>query len=265
MIDTSVELFPWPFRRVPGDQPADLVARLRNKRVTQAWVGSNEALLMRDVSAVNMRLADACREHGPKFLVPFGTVNPKQPDWQEDLRRCHEVYHMPGIRLYPNYHGYTLDDPLLTDLFTLAAKRNLMVQIAASMEDPRVQFPLMMVHSVNPSPLGGLSKQFPNLRFLLLSRGNWGGGITSNTPNGTAQMTREVAQAENIWFDIATVECVGGVKRFMTSTSPTRVVFGSHYPFFYFDSALFKVWEAELPAEQAHAVLEGNAHKLLKG
>jgi hypothetical protein len=265
MIDTSVELFPWPFRRVAGDEPAELVARLRAKGVTQAWAGSNEALMMRDVSAVNSRLAAACRQHGPNFLVPFGTVNPKQPDWQEDLRRCHEVHHMPGIRLYPNYHGYTLDDPVAAELLSMAASRKLLVQIVLSMEDPRVQFPLMMVHSVNPAPLADLSQRIPNLRLLLLGRGNWGGPITANTPNGTGQMTPEVAKSENIYFDIAMVEGVGGVKRFMEETSPSRVVLGSHYPFFYFDSALLKVWEANLPPEQAQAVLEGNARRLLKG
>jgi hypothetical protein len=104
----------------------------------------------------------------------------------------------------------------------------------------------------------------PNLRLLLLGRGNWGGPITANTPNGTGQMTQEIAQAENIYFDISNVEGVGGVARFMARTSPTRVVFGSHSPFFYFDSALLKVWEASLPEDQTKAVLEGNARALLK-
>lgn len=265
MIDTCVELFPWPFRRVAGDEPADLVARLRAKGVTQAWAGSNEALLMRDVAAVNLRLAAACREHGPNFLVPFGTVNPLQPDWQEDLRRCHEVHHMPGIRLYPSYHGYALDAPAAADLLRMAANRQLLVQIALSMEDPRVQSSLMMVHSANPVPLAALSQSIPNLRLLLLGRPNWGGPVSAEAPNGTGKMTPEVAKAENIYWDISTVEGVGGVKHFMEATAPSRVVFGSHYPFFYFDSALLKVWEADLPPDQAHAVLEGNARRLLKG
>jgi hypothetical protein len=77
-------------------------------------------------------------------------------------------------------------------------------------------------------------------------------------------MTPGIAHADNIYFDMAMIEGVGGVARFIAETSPSRVVFGSHYPFFYFESGLLKIWEAGLPDDQTHAVLEGNAQALLK-
>ncbi len=36
IVDTNVYLSRWPFRRLPGDEPADLVAKLRSRNVTQA-------------------------------------------------------------------------------------------------------------------------------------------------------------------------------------------------------------------------------------
>jgi hypothetical protein len=235
MIDTNVHLFQWPFRRLPGDDPADLVARLRTQGVTQAWAGSYEALVHRDVEGVNARLAAACRRYGSGFLIPFGTVNPKQPDWQEDLRRCQEVHKMPGLRLYPNYHGYTLADPVVGELFSRVAGRKMLLQIALCMEDPRTQFPLMPVPKV-----------------VLLN------------DERAAVHVREFAPAGNVHFDIAMVEGTGGVGRLVTSLPPGRVVFGSHYPFFYFESALLKVREAGLAPQQVQAVLEDNARALLK-
>ncbi|HKV41049.1 MAG TPA: amidohydrolase family protein, partial [Blastocatellia bacterium] len=187
IVDTNVNLFRWPFRRLAGDDPADLVKRLRDKGVTQAWAGSFEGLLHRDVAGVNLRLAAACREQGPNFLVAFGCINPKLPDWQEDVRRCHEDHRMAGIRLYPGYHGYTLEDPAFAELLAIAAKRRLIVQIALSMEDPRTQFPLMRVPPVDPAPLGRLIQHTRNLRLVLLNRGYWGGSRASNVS--------EIAQA----------------------------------------------------------------------
>ena len=255
MIDTNVDLFQWPFRRMEGDDPASLVANLRKKGVTQAWAGSFEGLIYRDMGGVNARLAAAAKQHGPNFLVPFGSINPKLPDWQEDVRRCVEVYKMPGIRLHPNYHGYTLDDPVAGELLALAAGKNLLVQIAISMEDIRTQSPLMVIHPVDPGPLAGIVKHTPNLRIQLLNAGYHGG---VNTPHAG-----EMMKLDDIYFDFACLENVGGVAKLVEETSPQRVLFGSHYPFFYFESSYLKVYEARLPPDQTHAILEGNARALL--
>ena len=256
MIDANVSLFRWPFRRVVGDEPADLVANLRKKGVTQAWAGSFEGLLHRDVAGVNARLADACRRHGPDFLVPFGTLNPKQPDWQEDLRRCVEVHKMPGIRLHPNYHSYTLDDPAVAELLALTESRKLLVEIALAMEDERTQYALMRIPPVDPAPLLELARRMPNLRLVLVNAGYQGVHSTEHIP--------ELGKTGNIYFDIARIEGIGGGAGLVEQVSPSRVVFGSHYPFFYFESAFLKVREANLPEDQAQAILEGNARALLQ-
>ena len=54
---------------------------------------------------------------------------------EEDLRRCVETHKMPGIRLYPAYHGYTLDHPDFFRLLADSAQRNLLVQIVLRLED----------------------------------------------------------------------------------------------------------------------------------
>ena len=87
MIDTHAYLSRWPFRRLAGDEPTEFVARMGEQGVGQAWVGSFDGLLHRDVGAVNARLAADCRAH-PGLLVAFGSVNPTLPDWQEEVRRC---------------------------------------------------------------------------------------------------------------------------------------------------------------------------------
>ena len=136
-IDTNAYLSRWPFRRLAGDNPSALVSHMREQGVTEAWVGSFDGLLHRDVGGVNARLADDCRNFGNGMLVPFGTINPKLPDWQEDLRRCRELHRMPGIRLHPNYHGYSLVDPEFSDVLRRASAAGMIVQLAVQMEDER--------------------------------------------------------------------------------------------------------------------------------
>ena len=250
MIDTNANLSRWPFRRLAGDDPADFVARQRKAGVTQAWVASFDGLLHRDVGGVNARLAADCKQHGGGLLIPFGTVNPKLPDWQEDLRRCREVHRMPGIRLHPNYHGYTLADSEFAEVLRRAADAGMIVQLATQMEDERTQFPLMRVPRVDLAPLAEIVAGVPSLRLVIL-----------NAPRDP--LRKKIAAAGNVYFDIAMVEGVGGVGAMASEISAQRVVFGSHFPLFYLQSAALKITEAGFSAADEKAILEDNARRLL--
>lgn len=252
-VDCNVTLERWPFRRLILDEPNKLAAKLKSRGVTQAWAGSFDGLFHRDIAAVNQRLTDACQRAGMDFLRPFGTVNPVMPDWQDDLRRCHDVHKMPGIRVHPNYHGYTLDDPRFTELLSLAAECGLIVQLALSMEDERTQHARHFVPHVDPKPLASIVAKLPNLKLVLLN-------AFRSLPVPKAA---EVAKAGQVWFDIAMLESVAGVAKLIEQVSPERVLFGSHSPLFYFESSELKLVESGLPESVLQQIRLENAGRLL--
>jgi predicted TIM-barrel fold metal-dependent hydrolase len=253
MIDVNVSLSRWPFRRLPLDEPAALVAALRRLDVTQAWAGTFDGLLHRDVAGVNRRLADDCRAHGDGLLIPFGTVNPTLPDWREDLHRCHEEHRMPGIRLHPNYHGYGLDDPRLAALLDEAAGRSLLVQVVAAMEDERTQHPLVRVPPVDPAPLATLVARRPTVRMILLN--------ASLQPDGDP--LRRLVETGRIWIDTAMLEGIAAIERVVAAIGSGRLLAGSHAPFYAPDAAPLKRQEAALKEADERAIAEGNARALL--
>jgi hypothetical protein len=112
-------------------------------------------------------------------LIPFGSVNLAWPDWQEDVRRCHEVHKMPGLRIYPGYQPFDLSHPAL--------------------------------------------------------EGNGAVGRMIGTITGlpTARVPVE------------------------------RIVFGSHAPYFPLETAILKLMESSLEAQQLQAIMQGNARRLL--
>lgn len=253
MIDVQVYLSRWPFRRLPGDEPSALAAALRRRGVTQAWTGAFDGIFHKDIAGANARLAATCRQYGPGLLVPFGSVNPKLPDWREDLGRCAEEFRMPGIRLHPNYHGYALGDPSFAELLRLAAARRLIVQLVLSMEDERTQTPLMRVPDVDLSPLPELLKKQQDARIAVLNADHL----------HAVEVARKLSASGGAWFDFCMVEGVGGVARLVRELSADRVLFSSNYPLYYFESAMLKVREAGFTDAERSAILEGNARKLL--
>lgn len=231
IIDTNVHLGRWPFRRLRGDgSAAELAELLRAKGVTQAWAGGFEGVFHLDVAGANARLAEACRGG---FFLPFGTVNPALPDWEEDLRRCHDVHRMPGIRLYPGYHDYALDDPRLAALLRAAAERKLLVQVALKLEDVRVQHRLARVPAADPALLPDVD----GLRLMLLN----------------APADRRFA------VDISAVEGAAA----LAALPAERLLFGSHAPFLTWDAAALKVKEAGLDEGRRTSILSSNARRLL--
>lgn len=253
LIDVNVNLSRWPTRSVRGDDSASLVAMLRRHGVSQAWAGSFDGLLHKDIAAVNARLADECRRHGRGMLVPIGSINPNLPGWEVDLRRCSEEHRMSGIRVHPNYHGCKLDQPEFARLLRLAADRRLIVQLALVMEDERMMHPLLRVEPVDVTPLASLVRQTPGLRLVLLN--------ALRTLRG--QPLRELIAAGEVCVEISMLEGVGGVANLLTEVPVNRVLFGSHAPLFYFESSLLKLKESPLTEEQLRAIRLENAQRFL--
>ncbi len=250
IIDSNVDLFRWPFRRLPLDNTDKLVQKMRNLNIGQAWAGSFEGLLQRDINGVNQRLAETCARY--EELIAFGSINPSLPDWENSLQICRETHQMPGIRLHPNYHAYTLDDPRFARLLELADEAGLLVQIAVTMEDVRTQSPLLRVADVDLKPLPALMENLPGLKVQLLNL-----RPRSVLPAG-------IASRPNLSFDTARIDSTDGLAKLLRRLPSDRLMFGSHAPFLIPEAALIRVAESRLSDAELKFLLRGNAEKVLK-
>ena len=246
LVDTNVSLFHWPFRRLPFDSADRLVNKLGQLGIVEAWASGLDALLHRDVSAVNERLWLQCAKH--KMLRPVGAVNFALPGWERDLQQCAEGG-MHAIRIYPSFHGYDLADagPLLT----AAESAELILQIVVIMEDPRTQHRLARVPETDLAPLAALAKGHPKLAIQLL-----------NYRPRAADM-QELARCSNVYFDTSRVESVDGVPRLVDQVSARRVLFGSLAPLLIPEAAVIRVHESgELSSNQLQAVYGDSARRM---
>lgn len=245
IIDTNLSLHLWPFRRLPLDRTADLVAKLRELGVAQAWAASFDGILHRDLTAVNQRVADTCGQYDE--LIPIGTINPALPGWERDLQLCLGRHRMPGVRLYPNYHGYRIDHPHCIALLRQTAATNRFVQIAAQLEDPRTQHPLVQVPHVDLSLLPAVLQQCRGARVQIL-----------NT-RLTGTLARQLAGTAGIYFDSSHIDGTDGIATLSTTIPIDRLLFGSQAPLLIPEAALIRAVENRLGDGRLNQLLWQNA------
>ncbi|MDF1858988.1 MAG: hypothetical protein P1U87_02170 [Verrucomicrobiales bacterium] len=232
-VDSNVYLGEWPFRKLPHSGARELEPKLKSLGITEARTGSFEALFHRDLDAANATLSEQCQD---TIFLPYGAINPTLPNWERSLRRIKDEFGMRGIRLHPNYHGYSLDDPRFIALLQSAEKNDLPVQIAIRMEDVRTQHPKVSVPDVDTRPLPESLRAAPGVRVQLL---NALGSLRDS-------MTLERLGKLGVSFEIAMLEGIEGVRNQLDRAPNARLQFGSYAPFFSPEAALLKLQESIL-------------------
>jgi|LakMenEpi03Aug12_release.lakeMendotaPanAssembly.Ray.scaffolds.fasta_scaffold73292_4 hypothetical protein len=245
LVDVNFATGKWPFRELPKLNSE----ALKQLGITRAITGSLEALLTRDVAAVNARLVAVCKASGGVMLAA-GTLNPRLPAWREDLRRCREEHGMKVIRLHPNYHGYQLDEPLFAEMLDAILEFGMAVQIVAQMEDHRTQHPLVQVAPVDLKPLHDLLQARPKARVMVLN-------------TNATMITTALRGCVSLWIDCAMIEGVGGLENTLKIWPIEKLCLGTHAPFFYPESSLLKLVESDLSKTQMTSMTAVNARAFL--
>ena len=153
IVDVNVSLSRWPFRRLAGDEPAALVAKLRKMNVAQAWAGTFDGIFHKDIAAAQCPSGER--------LPALWTRTPcsVRLGQSEAAELAGRSATMPGRA---QDAGNTAASQLpwlqagrsgISGAVKLAAARKLIVQLALCMEDERTQHPLMRVAPVDCAPL----------------------------------------------------------------------------------------------------------------
>lgn len=240
--DCNVWLGSHPCRRLPWHDTATIATSLRQRGVTQAWACTFDAILHKDLASANTRLVAECKTTNG-LLLPVGAINLSLPAWQHDVEACARQHDMKIVRLLPGYHGYKLSDPAFAELLTLARQHKLLVQIVTQLEDERTQHALLRVPPVDLKPLPA------DARVMVLNA-------------NAAHIATALRGKKNI-IDTAFIEGVGGIENLLKDWPQEQLVFGSHAPWFYWESNGLKLQESILTPGQTQAITHINAARLL--
>ena len=146
------------------------------------------------------------------------------------------------VKLLPNYHMYDLDEKKLGKLVEITLRNNMVISLQMRVDDRRSQNFLLKVDDVKVSDAVRAISAFPEQTFIL-----------NNVLMSEVEILTE--SLENIYIDIAFVEQQDTLEQLFKKCSPDRVLFGSHCPFFYPESALYKLKYSRLDMEVLEKVM----------
>ncbi|HHT27142.1 MAG TPA: amidohydrolase family protein [Firmicutes bacterium] len=224
LIDTSVFVGNWPFQPLKENTCATLKRHLTSYGVTQAWVANVEAVLLPDPMYGNETLFTELPSD--PFFVPVVIINPTLATWRADLQYC-IAQGARAVKILPNYHQYTLDEPVVSELVQAAHADGLTLCVQMRITDERAHHPLMKVPCVPAAALAALAKQHPYARFLACAVFH-------------AELPR-LAGIANVWAELSHVESMETLVTALQVMGDDHLVFGSHSPFLYFKAVQAKL------------------------
>lgn len=262
-FDLNAWLGSWPFRDLRDNEPATLLARLERAGIERAAVSPIEAALHRNVQPANERLAALVEPYAGR-LWPMATINPRFPHWEQDLRRCHEILGMKGVRLFPRYHDYDANSPVAIDVATACAEAGLPIFLPHRLEDERQRHWMDPGRTLDLSQVAGLIGAVPDATFVITNMR----GVS-----GSDLWTRDELRDQRWFVDLSLSEVhyklhtspgsMRDLAEFIDAGGAPHLVFGTHAPFSYASAARVKAAVLPVDAATLEEICVTRAEKML--
>lgn len=255
IIDAHAFIGNWAFRRLRRNDAAGVVGMMEQFGISSACVASADAILYRDTHDGNKNLYDETRAHADRFVL-YATLNPAYAGWQRDLKECVDLG-FKALRLYPIYHGYSLEGPETLAIVDAATEAGLPVSFQCRTEDPRQKHWMDVMDNLEPERVLALAEQRPNTTFILLeSILGW--------PRESDNWKR--MHALPFYVELSRMTSVLGkdIEIMVGALGPDRVLFGTGFPFKTPSPAFLKLQCLDVDESAKDAIAGGNAARLLR-
>ncbi len=250
LIDVHAYIGHWAFRQLRHNSAEALVQRMDVHGIDRAVVASIHGILYKNVHLSNEELAEQIHLYRDR-LIPFATLNPTYPGWREDLRRCVEDLGLEGIRLYPQYHRYSLTDPAGLELIDAVTALGWTVQVPMRIVDRRQRHPWDLARDITPGEFVAAFSVRPETRWMVL--------------NGLGFDPTQLADSARFVIEISRMTSVlqRNIPILIEAIGAEHLVFGTGMPFKVPEPALLKLEALDVAAEVKERIAWRNAAEML--
>lgn len=243
IIDVNAAAGFWPIQCFTDRTPAELNGTFASQDIDEVWLSAIESILFPEPDTHDLALLRQI-ESFPRFR-PVKTVNPTLANWHASVDAMNRRHPLAAVKLFPNYHGYSLQSSAMRDVCAMATQLSLPILIQMRLNDERNQPAFLQVPGVSAQEIARLSHSFPDNLIIALCA--YGGEVPSLSRGSS-----------NLLLDFSFLDGCDAVGPFADVIRADRFVFGSHAPFLHVQSARMKLSHFELPEPLRRGIANAN-------
>ncbi|MGC1244446.1 MAG: amidohydrolase [Chryseosolibacter sp.] len=258
LVDINAYIGHWPFLQLQYNHCRGLVDRMDRFGVDVSVVSNLNGIFYKNTQPANRELHDELKS-STKFrdrFIPFAVINPIYGGWRDDLETCVDKLGMKGVRLYPKYHDYTLDDPACIELVKRVRDRGLPVALSLRMVDNRQRSWMDIEKEWALKDVMPIVKEVPDAKFLILNVAN----STSLSPEETS-----LVQKSGVLMDTSG-RSLTNLADLLGRYGKDKFAFGTHAPILDYLTGLLRIEsmrDSEADGKTKELLRSGNAKRFL--
>ncbi len=246
-IDVNCLWGNWPFRKLYKNKFSDLTKIHSENGFEFGYVSSMNSIFYNDPFEGESELHEVIKGTHYRHVL---TVNPTLPGYELDLERGIKLFQIAGVRVYPGYHNYRLDDKRFLNLCALLRKHRLPLLLTMRLEDERLDYLYLPRRIDVPGELLKFIDAVRDIPVLLM-----------NLRYGEMLYCEEALRTyPNLYMDTSGIkDPVESFELITQHIGDKKIVYGSQYPLSALKSTLFEVTMAKIPQESKDRILRKNA------
>lgn len=265
LIDINAYVGHWPFMQLKYTTCDALHERMSKFGVDISVISNLNGIFYKNTQSANEELFEEIKSKA-KFrdrFIPFAVINPIYAGWRDDLDVCINKYGFKGVRIYPKYHNFEIQDPACIELVKRVRDYGLPVAFNFRMDDSRQRSWMdisnlkdNVIREWNLKNILPIIKAVPDAKYMIL-----------NFANAATLNADEMALIKNadLLFDTSG-RTITNMSDFLKNYGSDKFAFGTHSPILDYLTGLLRI-ESLSPGEADDTIKEmlrsGNAKKLL--
>ncbi|MDQ8187701.1 amidohydrolase family protein [Pelagicoccus sp. SDUM812002] len=247
--DCNLSFGHWPFARLPKRSLPQLVAHLEQHKIKHGLVSYLETLFVPDPDPANRELLQSCKRL--PSLTPVPVLNLSLPNWRESLETYRAKTELKAVKLYPNFHNYSLRSKNCARLTEYLADTNIRLIINVRMLDERHQYHGLKIKGVSVKQLIAYAQRFPDFKFLC-------------TGLFRPEILELADSCPNLCTDLSFADWHDLVHGLLEVMSPDRLFFGSHTPLMVTEANTYKLQASNITTALKTQIASGNAKRFFR-